>query len=436
MGERKYAFDTLQVHAGQVPDPTTGARAVPIYQTSSFVFKNFEEAVALGKVDKFGNTYTRIVNPTHDVLEQRIAALEGGAGALAVASGSAATTIAILNVANAGDEIVSAQTLYGGTYNLFSITLPKYGIKTRFVNPDDPENFRKAITPKTKAVFIETIGNPATNLIDIGAVSAIAHKKGIPLIVDNTFGTPYLIRPFEHGADVIVHSATKYIGGHGTTIGGLIVDGGKFDWSKSGKFPGFTTIDPGYNFSFWEKFGNYEGVVNIAFVVKARLQLLRDFGPCLSPQNAFLLLQGLETLSLRVQKHVTNAQKIAQYLSKHKLVSRVDYPGLKNNPYNALAKKYFPKGVGSVFSFHIKGGQDAARKFIEALKIFSHLANVADAKSLVVHPATLTHGQLSEEQQRKAGINPDVVRLSIGIEDVDDLLWDLDQALKQAARKA
>jgi len=322
MGERKYGFDTLQVHAGQVPDPATGARAVPIYQTSSFVFKNFDEAVALGKVDKFGNTYTRIVNPTHDVLEQRIAALEGGTGALAVASGSAATTIAILNVANAGDEIVSAQTLYGGTYNLFSITLPKYGIKTRFVNPDDPENFRKAITPKTKAVFIETIGNPATNLIDIGAVSAIAHKKGIPLIVDNTFGTPYLIRPFEHGADVIVHSATKYIGGHGTTIGGLIVDGGKFDWSKSGKFPGFTTIDPGYNFSFWEKFGNYEGVVNIAFVVKARLQLLRDFGPCLSPQNAFLLLQGLETLSLRVQKHVTNAQKIAQYLSKHKLVSR------------------------------------------------------------------------------------------------------------------
>jgi O-acetylhomoserine (thiol)-lyase len=436
MGERKYGFDTLQVHAGQVPDPATGARAVPIYQTSSFVFKNFDEAVALGKVDKFGNTYTRIVNPTHDVLEQRIAALEGGTGALAVASGSAATTIAILNVANAGDEIVSAQTLYGGTYNLFSITLPKYGIKTRFVNPDDPENFRKAITPKTKAVFIETIGNPATNLIDIGAVSAIAHKKGIPLIVDNTFGTPYLIRPFDHGADVIVHSATKYIGGHGTTIGGLIVDGGKFDWSKSGKFPGFTTIDPGYNFSFWEKFGNYEGVVNIAFVVKARLQLLRDFGPCLSPQNAFLLLQGLETLSLRVQKHVANAQMIAEYLSKHKLVSHVDYPGLKKNPYNALAKKYFPKGVGSVFSFHIKGGQDAARKFIEALKIFSHLANVADAKSLVVHPATLTHGQLNEEQQRKAGINPDVVRLSIGIEDVKDLLWDLDQALKQAARKA
>jgi O-acetylhomoserine (thiol)-lyase len=351
-----------------------------------------------------------------------------------VASGSAATAYAILNITNAGDEIVSAQTLYGGTHNLFAVTLPKYGIKTRFVDPDNPDNFRKVITPKTKTIFLETIGNPATNLIDIKAVAAIAHKNGIPLIVDNTFGTPYLIRPFEHGADIIVHSATKYIGGHGNSIGGLIVDSGKFDWSASGNFPGFTAIDPGYGFSFWERFGNWEGKFNIAFVVKARLQLLRDFGACLSPQNAFLLLQGLESLSLRVQKHVANAQKIALHLSKHPLVSRVDYPGLRNNPYNALAKRYFPKGVGSVFSFHIKGGQKAARIFIENLKIFSHLANVGDAKSLVVHPATLTHSQLNEEQQRKAGINPDVVRLSIGIEDPNDLIWDINQALKHVAK--
>jgi O-acetylhomoserine (thiol)-lyase len=430
MSKRKYAFNTLQVHAGQTPDPTTRARAVPIYQTTSFVYKDFDQAIALSSVAEFGNTYTRIVNPTHDVLEQRIAALEGGTAALALASGSAATTIAVLNVAGAGDEIVAANTLYGGTFNLFVNTLPRYGIHTFFVDPDDPENFRKAITPRTKAVFIETIGNPGTNIIDIEKVAAIAHENGIPLIVDNTFGTPYLIRPFEFGANVVVHSATKYIGGHGTTIGGLIVDGGNFDWSASGKFPGFTEIDRSYNFSHWERFRAYEGV-NIAFAIKARLQLLRDFGPCLSPFNAFLFLQGLETLSLRVERHVANAQKIAEYLQNHPKVDFVNYPGLQGNKYHALAKKYLPKGPGAIFTFDIKGGYREARKFIESLTLFSFLANVADAKSLVVHPATVTHGQLNEEEQRKAGVKPEQIRLSIGIEDADDLIWDLDQAFSK-----
>lgn len=431
MSERKLGFDTLQVHAGQSPDPTTGARAVPIYQTTSFVYKDFDQAIALSTVAEFGNTYTRVVNPTNGVLEERIAALEGGSGALAVASGSAATTYAILNITYAGDEIVAADTLYGGTYNLFSITLPKYGINTVFVNPEDPQNFRKAITPKTRAIFIETIGNPGTNIIDIKKVADIAHENGIPLIVDNTFGTPYLIRPFEYGANVIVHSATKYIGGHGTSIGGLIVDGGNFDWSKSGKFKGFTEIDRSYGFSHWERFGNYGGA-NIAFIIKARLQLLRDTGACLSPQNAFLFLQGLETLSLRVQKHVANAQKIAEYLQKHPQVTSVNYPGLKGNKYYDLAQTYFPKGAGAIFTFDIKGGFPAVRTFIESLKIFSFLANVADAKSLVVHPATVTHGQLSEDEQRKAGVKPDQIRLSIGIEDADDLIWDLEQAFQRS----
>lgn len=430
MADRKFHFNTLQIHAGQTPDPVTGSRAVPIYQTTSFVYKNFDQAIALSTVAEFGNTYTRIVNPTHDVLEQRIAALEGGTGALALASGSAATTIAILNIANAGDEIVVANTLYGGTFNLFTNTLPRYGIKTFFVDPDDSENFRRAITSRTKAVFIETIGNPGTNIIDIEKVANIAHENGIPLIVDNTFGTPYLIRPFEFGANVVIHSATKYIGGHGTTIGGLIVDGGNFDWSASGKFPGFTEVDRSYGFSHWERFRSYEGV-NIAYVVKARLQLLRDFGPCLSPLNAFLFLQGLETLSLRVERHVSNAQKIAEYLQKHPQVELVNYPGLPGNKYYALAKKYLPKGPGAIFTFDIKGGYQAARKFIESLTLFSFLANVADAKSLVVHPATVTHGQLNEEEQRRAGVKPEQIRLSIGIEDVDDLLWDLDQAFRR-----
>jgi O-acetylhomoserine (thiol)-lyase len=430
MGDRTLAFDTLQVHAGQVPDPTFGARAVPIYQTTSFVYKDFETAVKLSTVAEFGNTYTRIVNPTNDVFEQRVAALEGGSAALGVASGSAATSFALLNLASAGDEIVAASTLYGGTFNLLTHTLPRYGIRTTFVNPDDPENFRKAIGPQTKAVFIESIGNPGINLIDVRRVADIAHDNGIPLVVDNTFGTPYLFRPFEHGANVVVHSATKYIGGHGTTIGGVIVDGGNFDWSASGKFPGFTNVDPSYGFSYWDRFHNFGGG-NIAFAVKARLQLQRDIGAALSPQNSFLLLQGLETLSLRVRQHNANAQKIAEFLEKHPQVEWVDYPGLPSSRYHALAKKYFPRGVGAIFTFGIQGGYQAARKFIESLKIFSFLANVADAKSLVVHPATVTHGQLNEEEQKKAGVKPEQIRLSVGIEDVEDLIWDLEQAFAQ-----
>ncbi|HHV30320.1 O-acetylhomoserine aminocarboxypropyltransferase/cysteine synthase family protein [Acetivibrio mesophilus] len=427
MSKREFGFDTLQVHAGQVPDPATGSRAVPIYQTASYSIENQERAEILFSLKEFGYTYTRIVNPTNEVLEQRIAALEGGSGALALASGSAAVTYSILNIAKAGDEIVAASTLYGGTYNLFSITLPDLGIKTIFVDPDDPENFRKAITEKTKALYIESIGNPGINIIDIEKVADIAHQNGIPLIVDNTFGTPYLIKPFEYGADVVVHSATKFIGGHGTSIGGLIVDGGKFDWSKSGKFSGFTEPDRSYGgLRFYERFKE------TAYIVKARVKLLRDTGAAISPFNSFLFLQGLETLSLRVQKHVSNAQKIAEFLKEHPAVSWVNYPSLPGNKYYDLAKRYFPKGAGSIFTFGIKGGVDAAKRFIDNLEIFSLLANVADAKSLVIHPASSTHAQLSEEEQRSAGVLPDLIRLSIGIEDADDLIFDLDQALRKA----
>jgi len=427
MSERKFKFDTLQVHAGQKPDPTTGSRAVPIYQTTSYVFTDTDHAANLFALKEFGNIYTRIMNPTTDVFEQRMAALEGGVGALAVASGSAAITYAILNIAGAGDEIVSASTLYGGTYNLFSITLPKLGVKTIFVDPDDPENFRKAITDKTNAIYIETIGNPGTNLTDIEKVAQIAHENGLPLIVDNTFGTPYLIRPIEFGADIVVHSATKFIGGHGTSIGGVIVDSGKFDWANSGRFPGLTEPDPSYHgLRYVEAFGP------LAYILKVRVQLLRDTGACISPFNSFLLLQGLETLSLRVQKHVSNAQKIAEFLENHPAVSWVNYPGLKSSKYYPLAQKYMPKGCGSIFAFGIKGGVEAAKKFIGSLELFSLLANVADAKSLVIHPASTTHSQLSEEEQRQAGVTPDQIRLSIGIEDVEDLIYDLDQALRKA----
>jgi O-acetylhomoserine (thiol)-lyase len=427
LSERELGFDTLQVHAGQVPDPTTGSRAVPIYQTASYSIESQERAEILFSLKEFGYTYTRIVNPTNDVLEQRIAALEGGSGALALASGSAAVTYSILNIAKAGDEIVAASTLYGGTYNLFSVTLPDLGIKTVFVDPDDPENFRKAITEKTKALYIESIGNPGINIIDIEKVAGIAHQNGIPLIVDNTFGTPYLIKPFEYGADIVVHSATKFIGGHGTSIGGLIVDGGKFDWSESEKFPGFTEPDTSYGgLRFYERFKQ------IAYIVRARVKLLRDTGAAISPFNSFLLLQGLETLSLRVQKHVSNAQKIAEFLKEHPAVSWVNYPGLPCNKYYELAKKYFPKGPGSIFTFGIKGGVDAAKRFIDNLEIFSLLANVADAKSLVIHPTSSTHAQLSEDEQRAAGVAPDMFRLSIGIEDAEDLIFDLDQALRKA----
>ncbi len=427
MSKRELKFDTLQVHAGQKPDPTTNSRAVPIYQTTSYVFDNTEHAANLFALKEPGNIYTRIMNPTNDVFEQRIAALEGGKAALAVASGSAAITYSILNIAGAGDEIVSASTLYGGTYNLFAITLPKLGIKTTFVDPDDPENFRKAINDKTKALYVETIGNPGINLVDIEAVAKIAHDNGIPLIVDNTFGTPYLIKPIEFGADIVVHSATKFIGGHGTSIGGVIVDSGNFDWAASGKFPGLTEPDPSYNGVKY-----VEAVGAVAFVVKARVQLLRDTGAAISPFNSFLLIQGLETLSLRVERHVLNTGKIADFLANHPLVSWVNYPSLKGNKYYDLAQKYFPKGTGSIFTFGIKGGAEAGKKFIENLEIFSLLANVADAKSLVIHPASTTHAQLSESDQKAAGVTPDMIRLSIGIEDVDDLIYDLDQALTKA----
>jgi O-acetylhomoserine (thiol)-lyase len=427
MSERKLKFDTLQVHAGQKPDPTTGSRAVPIYQTTSYVFNNAEHAANLFALKEFGNIYTRIMNPTNDVFEQRIAALEGGVGALAVASGSAAITYSILNIAGSGDQIVSASTLYGGTYNLFSTTLPKLGITTAFVNPDDPENFRKAISEKTKAVYIESIGNPGINIVDIEAVAKIAHENGVPLIVDNTFGTPYLIKPFEFGADIVVHSATKFIGGHGTSIGGVIVDSGKFDWAGSGKFPGLTEPDPSYHgVKYVESLGP------LAYIIKARVQLLRDTGAAISPFNSFLLLQGLETLSLRVEKHVSNTKKVVEFLSNHPQVSWVNYPSLEGNKYYQLAQKYLPKGSGSIFTFGIKGGIEAAKKFIENLEIFSLLANVADAKSLVIHPASTTHSQLSEEEQKAAGVTPDQIRLSIGIEDADDLIYDLEQALQKA----
>lgn len=427
MSERKLKFDTLQVHGGQSADPTTGSRAVPIYQTTSYVFDNADHAANLFGLKETGNIYTRIMNPTTDVFEQRIAALEGGVGALAVASGSAAITYAILNIAGVGDEIVAASTLYGGTYNLFSATLPKLGIKTVFVNPDDPENFRKAVTENTKAVYIETIGNPGINLIDIEVVAQIAHDNGVPLIVDNTFGTPYLIRPIEFGADIVVHSATKFIGGHGTSIGGVIIDSGRFDWAGSGKFPDLTEPDASYHgIKYAEALGP------VAYITKARVQLLRDTGAALSPFNSFMFLQGLETLSLRVERHVANTKKIVEFLSNHPHVSWVNYPSLKDSKYYDLAQKYLPKGAGSIFTFGIKGGVEAGKKFIDSLEIFSLLANVADAKSLVIHPASTTHAQLSEKDLADAGVTPDMVRLSIGIEDVDDLIYDLDQALKVA----
>jgi O-acetylhomoserine (thiol)-lyase len=431
MSERKLGFDTMQLHAGQEVDPATNSRAVPIYQTTSYVFNNTDHAANLFALKELGNIYTRIMNPTTDVLEKRIAALEGGVGALAVSSGSAAITYAIMNLASAGDEIVSASTLYGGTYNLFAITLPKMGIKTIMVDPDDPENFRHAITDKTKAIFIETVGNPGINVIDIQVVADIAHENGLPLIIDNTFGSPYLVRPIEHGADIVVHSATKFIGGHGTSIGGLIVDAGKFDYAASGRFPGFTEPDPSYHGLVYNASG-LGPLAPLAYILKARVQLLRDTGACLSPFNAFLLLQGLETLSLRVERHVQNALKIAEYLQNHPLVTWVNYPGLKGNKYYELAQKYMPKGAGSIFTFGIKGGKEAGKRFIDHLQIFSLLANVADAKSLVIHPASTTHSQLTETEQTKAGVSPDMIRLSIGLEDVNDLLFDLDQALQKS----
>jgi len=427
MSERKLKFDTVQVHGGQTPDPTTGSRAVPIYQTTSYVFKDTDQAANLFGLKEFGNIYTRIMNPTSDVFEKRIAELEGGAAAVAFASGAAAITASVLNIAGVGDEIVSASTLYGGTYNLFAHTLPKLGIKTIFVDPDDAENFRVAITDKTKALYIESIGNPGINIIDIEAVAKIAHENNIPLIVDNTFGTPYLIRPIEFGADIIVHSATKFIGGHGTSIGGVLIDSGKFDWKASGKFPSLTSPDPSYDgLIYTDAFGP------LAYILKARVQYLRDTGASLSPFNSFLLILGLETLSLRVEKHVSNARKVAEFLKSHEAVTWINYPGFEDNKYYDLAQKYLPKGPGSIFTFGIKGGAEAGKKFANSLELFSLLANVGDAKSLVIHPASTTHLQLSVEQQAKAGISPDLIRLSIGIEDIDDIIYDLSQALEKA----
>lgn len=423
--ERKYSFETLQVHAGQEVDPTTGSRAVPIYQTTSYVFKNADHAANLFQLKEPGNVYSRIMNPTNDVFEKRVAELEGGVAGLATSSGLAAITYAILNVANSGDEIVAASTLYGGTYELFSVTLKKLGINVIFVDPDDTENIRKAITPKTKAVYAETLGNPRINVLDIETVANIAHENKIPLIIDNTFATPYLVRPIEYGADIVVHSATKFIGGHGTTIGGIIVDGGKFDWRASGKFPDFTTPDKSYNGLVYADLGAP------AFALKARVQLLRNTGATLPPQSAFLFLQGLESLSLRVERHVSNTRKIVEYLSKHPKVAWVNYPELPDSPYKGLAEKYLPKGAGSIFTFGIKGGLEAGKKFINSVKLFSLLANVADAKSLVIHPSSTTHAELNEEEQRAAGVTPDLIRLSIGVEGVDDLIYDLEQALEQ-----
>ncbi|MDI3327692.1 MAG: homocysteine synthase [Alicyclobacillaceae bacterium] len=429
MTEKRRGFDTLALHAGQVPDPTTGARAVPIYQTTSYVFRDSDHAANLFALKEPGNIYTRIMNPTQDVFEQRIAALEGGVGALATASGQAAITLAILNIAEAGDEIVSSAHLYGGTFNLLNHTLKKIGIGVRFVDPSDPENFRRAATPRTKAFFAETIGNPKMDVFDIEAVARIAHEIGVPLIIDNTFATPYLCRPFEHGADIVVHSATKFIGGHGTSIGGVIVDGGRFDWAASGKYPGLVEPDPTYHGVRY-----VEAAGPAAYIVKARVQLMRDLGPAISPFNAFLFLQGLETLSLRMQRHSDNALAVAKFLEKHPRVKWVNYPGLESSPYYSLAKRYLPLGQGAILTFGIDGGVEAGRAFIDHLKLFSHLANVGDAKSLVIHPASTTHQQLTEEEQRASGVTPELVRLSVGIESIDDILEDLDQALSKAVR--
>lgn len=427
MNKENLKFNTLQQHAGQAPDPVTGARAVPIYQTTAYVFDDSQHAADLFALKESGPIYTRLGNPTVDVFEKRIAALEGGVGALATASGSAAVTYAILNIAGAGDEIVSASTVYGGTFSLLQHTLPKYGIKTVFVDPDEPENFRAAINENTKAVYIESLGNPGINVIDIQAVADIAHENGIPLIIDNTFPSPYLLRPIEFGADIVVHSASKFIGGHGNTIAGVIVDSGKFDWAASGKFPGLTTPDPSYH-----GLNYYEALGPLAYITKARTGLLRDTGACLSPLSAFLLIQGVETLSLRVERHVENTRKVVAFLKDHPQVEWVNYPELEDSKYHELTKKYFPKGAGSIFTFGIKGGIAAGRKFSDELEIFSLLANVGDTKSLVIHPASTTHSQLTEEELIAAGVGPDLIRLSIGIEDADDIIADLEQALKKS----
>ena len=425
---------TKSLHAGQKPDPTTGSRAVPIYQTTSYQFRDTEHAANLFGLKELGNIYTRIMNPTTDVLEQRLAALEGGSGALAHASGQAAITAAILNVAGAGDHIVSVSQLYGGTYNLFHYTLPKLGIQVSFVDGDDPENFRKAVKSNTKAFYGEGLGNPRLNILPFAEVAKIAQEVGVPLIVDNTALSPYLNRPFEHGANIVVHSATKHIGGHGTSIGGIVVDGGNFNWGN-GKFPGFTEPDMSYHgLPHWEAFKAFApaGGANIAFIMKMRLQFLRDVGSCISPFNSFLLLQGLETLHLRMERHCANALKVAQYLEAHPKVKWTNYPGLKSSKYHDLAKKYLTNGYGALVGFGLKSGFEGGSKFINALQLHSHVANIGDARSLAIHPASTTHSQLTAEERDSAGVTDDYVRLSVGIEDIEDIIADLEQALAKA----
>jgi O-acetylhomoserine (thiol)-lyase len=421
--ERPLGFNTRALHAGYDPDSTTHARAVPIYQTTSYTFEDTEQAARLFGLQEFGNIYTRIMNPTTAVLETRVASLENGAAALAVSSGQAAQFLALSTIAVPGDQIVSSSTLYGGTFSQLDITMRRMGYDFVFVEPDDPENFRRAITPKTRALYGETISNPRSNVLDISAVARIAHENGIPLVVDNTFATPYVTRPLDYGADVVVESLTKFMGGHGNSIGGIIVDGGKFAWNN-GKFKPFTEPSPAYHgMKFWDTFGN------ISFIIRARVEGLRDLGPCLSPFNAFLLLQGIETLGMRMDRHLSNAFEVAAYLEKHPKVSWVKYASLPSSRYHTLAQTYTPKGAGAVFSFGLKDGYEAGKKFINNLKIFSHLANVGDARSLVIHPASTTHQQLGLAEQQAAGVTPELIRLSIGLEDVEDLTWDIDQAL-------
>ncbi len=426
--ERKFGFSTRQLHAGQQPDPATGSRAVPIYQTTSYVFRDTEHAANLFALQEMGNIYTRIMNPTTDVLEQRIAALEGGVGALAASSGHAAQTMAIFTLCSAGDHIISSSRLYGGTYNQFNYTFPRLGIDVTLVDPRDPAAFEAAIRPNTKLIYGETLGNPDLTVFPFEEVSAIAQAYHIPLMIDNTFATPYLCRPLEHGANIVTHSTTKFLGGHGTTIGGMIVDGGNFDW-RSGRFDNFTTPDPSYHGLVYADLGPQ------AFILKARVQILRDVGACQAPFNSWMTLQGIETLSLRMDRHVANAQRVAEFLEDHADVTWVKYPGLPSHPDHARAKKYLPKGPGAILGFGIRGGRAAGEAFINHLKLFSHLANVGDAKSLAIHPASTTHSQLSDDELRSAGVTPDFIRLSIGIEDIEDILWDLDQALAAATRQ-
>ncbi|HET7731232.1 MAG TPA: O-acetylhomoserine aminocarboxypropyltransferase/cysteine synthase family protein [Usitatibacter sp.] len=423
MPDREFGFETLCLHAGQIPDAATGARAVPLYQTTSYVFDSADHAASLFNLQTFGNVYTRLSNPTTAVFEERMAALENGRAAVATASGQAAEMVALLNILESGDHVVSSAKLYGGTYTMLAVNFRKLGIESTLVDPDDPENFRRALQPNTKAIFSETLGNPAINVIDIAAIAAIAREAGVPFIVDNTAASPYLCQPLAHGADIVVHSATKFIGGHGTSMGGIVVESGRFPWDN-GKFPSMTEPSAGYHgVRFYETFGDF------GFTMKARMEVLRVYGPTISPFNSWLLLQGLETLPVRMDRHVANAVGVAAFLRDHPKVAWVNYPGLEGNPYRELARRYLPKGAGSLLSFGIKGGFEAAVKFIEGLQFVSHLANIGDAKSLVIHPASTTHRQLDESQQRAAGVPPDMVRLSIGLETLDDILWDLGQAL-------